>query len=463
MFNASVTLRRLRFWNQLFFAYLKRYQLRITAVSLLFLLVFIGFFKIWPIISRSNVISIGYVGTYSIENIPTEILTLVTQSLITVDNQGRPIPLLASHWTVSDDGKTYIVFLKDNLTWHDSTIVDTGNISLAISNVEITSLNNKAIQFNLPNPITSFPQALDKPIFKSKTFYGTGEYRIVKIDKLGETVKRIFLHPKNPKLPRVEIKFYQNEVQAKNALKLGEINVVNTTNAQDLLNWPNLTVEKQADLSETVIVFFNNQDPLLSSKELRQALTYAINRTDFDGQRASSPISPSSWAYSENLDPYNYNISKAKELISKIKSPQQLKITLSVAPGLEHIARSIKSDWQALDIEVEIKEIDKDPKNFQALLAINRNQPDPDQYALWHSTQNETNIANYKNFKVDKLLEDARSIRDEEQRKGYYLEFQKVLVEDAPAAFLYHPFRYEVVYKNTKHLLEKLSQDFSIF
>lgn len=459
MINPSKTLRRLKFWYQLFFAYLKRYRLRITSVVLLIFILTFGIIKIWPTILRTNVVSIGYVGSFAVEDIPAEILSLATQALVTFDNEGRPVPSLVSHWTVSDDGKTYVVFIKDNLTWHDSTNIDTSNMSIAISNVEITALNNKAIQFKLPNSISSFPQALNKPVFKSKTFYGTGEYRIVKIDQVEGVVKRIILHPQNSKLPNVEINFYQNEFQAKTALKIGEISVVNLASAQDLLAWPNLNVNKQIDFSQTVTIFFNNKDSLLSSKELRQALNYAIDRSSFDGQVAHSPISPTSWAYNENLVVYNYNVSKAKELVSKVKSPQKLKIILSVAPGLEDIAQSIKDNWQAVGIEVELKEIADTSENFQALLAINKTMPDPDQYALWHSTQDKTNITGYQNVKVDKLLEDARSISDEAKRKELYFEFQKTLVEDSPVAFLYHPFRYKVIYNNSKQLLEMLPEN----
>src|SRR3990167_11212518 len=182
MWATSPKVRRFRFWWRLIIAYIKKYQFRFVA--LIFLLSISGFIivKGWNLLVRSNVISIGYAGSYTIENIPSEILELATQSLVTTDEHGESIPKLASHWTVSEDGKTYIVFLKDNLIWHDSTLVDATNISLAISNVQITALNNKAIEFKLPSPIASFPKALNKPVFKTKTFYGTGKYRIVKID-----------------------------------------------------------------------------------------------------------------------------------------------------------------------------------------------------------------------------------------------------------------------------------------
>jgi len=413
--------------------------------------------QIWTKISRSNLVAIGYVGAYTIENIPTEVLNLATQPLISVDENGHPAPSLASHWTVSEDGKTYVVFLKDNLLWHDLSPVDAKDISIAITNVQIRALNSKAIEFKLPNPIISFPLALNKPVFKAKSFYGTGQFRIVDINLKADIVKKISLVPKDKNLPRIDIKFYQTEDQALNALKIGEIKRAEITNAQLFEKWPNLDVKKIVDQSKVITIFYNTSDPLLSSKDLRQALSYSINKTDFDGIEAASPISSASWAYNNGVKRYEYNTGKTKSLLSKEKIASS-KLTLSTSPDLETLAGKIKKDWEAIGIETIIKIEKGVPADFQAFLAVNQLNPDPDQYALWHSTQTKTNLTHYKNVKIDKLLEDARSTTDEQKRKELYADFQRFLVEDAPATFLYYPYKYKITYKNIENLIAKLPQ-----
>ena len=447
--------RRIKFWWHLIFAYFSRYKLRILVLIIGLVTLSYFSYKLLPSIIRKDLISIGYTGTYQIENIPSEILSLVTRPLISIDENGRPVPSLASHWSVSQDGKTYIVFLKDNQQWHDSTAVDAQNISIAITNVDITAINNKTLEFKLPNPISSFPQALNKPIFKSKTFYGTGNFRIVKIDQIDNVVRKIILHPNAPQFPKVEIKFYATEGQLLDALKIGEVKTGGITSTQNLQNWPNLEIEKKIDTSQVTTIFLNNNDEKLSSKELRQALYYAIDRQIFDGEIASGPIAPTSWAYNDTFKRYEYNIAKAKELLSKAGS-EKVKITLSTTPGLDNIAQKIKESWNAIGVDVEIQEEKTLPSSFQALLALNQIPSDPDQYSLWHSTQTKTNITGYKNVKIDKLLEDARQTSDEEKRKEFYSDFQRFLQEDTPAIFLYHPYRYTVTYKNAKENLAKL-------
>lgn len=311
------------------------------------------------------------------------------------------------------------------------------------------------MEFKLPNPIASFPQALNKPIFKVNSFYGTGDFRIVKIDQVDGVVKKIVIHPKDSKLPKVEIKFYPTEEQLENALRIGEVKTATTGSAGNFENYKNIDVEKKEDQSQTVTIFLNNQDPTTVSKELRQALYYAIDRSSSEGEIAHGPIPPQSWVYNSSIKRYDYNSAKAKELLAKTDQ-EKIKITLSTTTGLEPVAQKIKENWQAVGIDVEIKEEKTLPQNFQALLAINQIPQDPDQYSLWHSSQKETNITKYQNVKIDKLLEDARNTTDEAKRRELYLDFQKFLVEDAPAIFLYHPYRYKITYKDTQNQLTEL-------
>lgn len=456
MFSLKAKLRRTRFWWHLTLAYIAKYKLRLFVSLLILGVIGIGAYKITPQISRVNYISMGYVGSYTLQTIPTQALLLATQSLTSVDEGDKPIPSLASHWQVTDGGKTYTVFLKDNLRWHDGTQVNANDISIAIKNVQITALNNKAIQFKLPNPIYSFPLALNKPVFKAKSFYGVGQFRIVGIDEVADIVKKISLVPKDKSLPRVDIKFYPTETQAAQAIKIGEVKMAAVESAKEFSSWPNLEVERKIAQEEIVTVFFNNNDPVLSSKDLRQAANFAVNKSEFDGLPATGPISPKNWAYNQQVKRYDYNSARAKELISKANSPS-LKITLSYTPSLEEIAQSIKKDWDAVGFSVTLKQENNVPKNFQALLAVNKLSPDPDQYGLWHSSQKDTtNITGYKNVKIDKLLEDGRSTEEEDTRKNLYFDFQRFLVDDAPAAFLYYPYKYQVTYKNIKPLIAKL-------
>src|SRR3989344_5826233 len=113
--HLKVKIRRVRFLWRLTKAYFNKYKFRVvlTLAALIFILLILNF--IFPSISQKNTINIGIVGNYTLDKIPAEILSLATDSLISTDQSGKPKPLLASNWTISEDNKTYVLFLKDNV------------------------------------------------------------------------------------------------------------------------------------------------------------------------------------------------------------------------------------------------------------------------------------------------------------------------------------------------------------
>ena len=124
-----------------------------------------------------------------------------------------------------------------------------------------------------------------------------------------------------------------------------------------------------------------------------------------------------------------------------------LSLNIATIPALLLQAEEIASNWRDLGLKINVQVISGVPDNFDAFLGILDIPKDPDQYALWHSSQETSNISNYKNPRIDKLLEDGRTITNESERKKIYLDFQRFLVEDSPAAFLYHPTNYTITRK----------------
>jgi peptide/nickel transport system substrate-binding protein len=83
-----------------------------------------------------------------------------------------------------------------------------------------------------------------------------------------------------------------------------------------------------------------------------------------------------------------------------------------------------------------------EPRDFELLLYEVETTVDPDQYNLWHSLKVDypgLNLSGYNYERVDLLLEDARKTTDVTTRKSDYVQFQKYLMKDAPAMFLYNP------------------------
>ena len=434
--------KKIRFSFLLASAFFKKHQKLIFLGFLLGLLSYWAIPKIYKKFFFYQVERIGYVGKFTYENLPLEIQEKISMGLTTISPDGRVLPRLAQSWEINKEGKEYIFTLKDNLFWQDGKPLKAQDINYKFSDVTTKVLDEKRIKFELKEPFSPFLSVVSQPIFK-KGMVGVGEYKVKKIKRSGTTIHQIYLASLKER-KKLIFKFYPTEEALKTALKLGEIDTaMEITQPGELSSWPGVKITPEVKYNRFIALFFNTQNPKFSEKPFRQALAYAIQKKW--SYRALTPINPYSWAYNPNVKPYNFDLENAKKLLEKTKTngEKTKEIELSTISSLIQTAEQIKKDWENLGIECKIKIINNLDEPFEVILASQEIPPDPDQYIFWHSTQ-DLNITRYKNPKIDKLLEEGRKTFDETKRKEIYLDFQKSLVEEAPAIFLYHPVVYTV-------------------
>jgi len=463
MINSKILKRRIKFWFTVAIVYLSKNLLRNLFVLATFCVVFFLFIKIIPNFKMQKVYTEGIIGNYEENNLPIRVLSLLSEGLTKVDDNDLIQPALSKSWQIKDSGRTYLFSLDDNLFWQDKTKVKSNDIAIKIENVDISYPNEKTLQFKLKDQYSPFLSIVSKPIFKKDTLIGTGKYRVDQIEKAGQIVKTIKLTTDDNKYPKIIFRFYPIFSQAVSAFKMGDIKAIsNLTQTNSLSEWPNTEVVKKIDYSHMVVLFFNTKSPLFSNKEIRQAFAYALDKSAFKGELASSPISPNSWAYNSEVKTYNYNIDKAKSLLDKNQIKKEEKIILSVLPSYKDVGEKLISDWKKLGLNIELKIENSRPNDFQIFLAGQEIPADPDQYSLWHSTQI-GNLTKFQNPKIDKLLEDGRRIEDQKVRKEKYFEFQKVIADELPAIFLYYPENYFVFSKKTESEIKKLKEIYPSF
>ncbi|MGD8744235.1 MAG: ABC transporter substrate-binding protein [Candidatus Woesebacteria bacterium] len=436
-----------RYLTRLLVAFFSRFKGLILVGVLGGIAIFILFNYIAPTIITTNTQIVGVSGRYHVEELPEDILDMVGEGLTTLDDEGHPSPSLASSWETPDKGKTWIFTLNTDKLWHDKTNLTSSDIVYNFSDVEVERPSDDKISFMLEEPYSPFPSVVSRPTFK-QGLIGTGRWRVDEISLAGTYVEKLTLIlDENTRKEKIIYRFYPTVEQTKLAYKLGEIDkIVNLLDPSPLDDWKVVNLETQLNKNLLVTIFFNNQDRLLSQKSARQALIYALDKNSFDGERAISPISSESWAHNPQVKKYTYDTQRAKELIDGL--PQELKEDLNIklvsTPSLLGVAENVAQQWREVGLETVVQVSSIVPEEYQAYITIFQLPKDPDQYALWHSTQTATNISNYSNPRIDKLLEDGRVDLQQEERYKIYLDFQRFLLEDIPAGFLYYPNNYTV-------------------
>ncbi|HKB88651.1 MAG TPA: ABC transporter substrate-binding protein [Patescibacteria group bacterium] len=429
----------IRYFFRLVGAFFSRFKALIAIGIGLGVIFFFVLNIILPIFGGWQVKRIGISGRYLTSTLPNNILEMVGDGLTKLDQNGQVVPNLAESWNTPDKGKTWIFKLKKGLVWQDGKPLISKNVIYQFSDAEVAYPDNETITFTLQNPYSAFPSVVSRPAFRSGLL-GTGQWKVKNLNLVGDYVDQITLE--NNKKERIIYKFYPTEERVKLAFELGQLDeVLDIIDPKPISDWKNVKVTKDINKNEHVAVFFNMADKYLGDKNLRQALSYATNKNNLGGERAISPISENSWAYNPQVKQYSYDPIKAKSIIQAMSAEAKtnLNIVLTTSPLLLPQAELIQKDWEAVGIKTTLQVASNVPTNFQALLAIFDIPDDPDQYSIWHSTQIQTNITHYSNPRIDKLLEDGRTALNIEDRKQIYLDFQRFLVEDSPAIFLYYP------------------------
>lgn len=387
---------------------------------------------------------IGVSGRFHTDSLPPFILNMVSDGLTKLNEAGTPEPNLASSWETPDKGKTWIFHLREGRLWQDSKPLGSSTIVYEYSDVNIERPDEATIVFKLENPFAPFPVVVSRPTFR-KGLLGVGEWKVKEITLVGQYVSELTLV--NSKKDKKIFKFYPTLERTKLAFKLGEVDkIINIFDASPFVSWNNVKIEELVNFDQVTTLFFNTTDALFSEKSLRQALVYALDRPSLSEAAAISSISPNSWAFNPQTKEYNYDPKRAQELIEGLPDEvrEKLEVKLATVPILLPVAEKIAKNWEAAGVKTTIQVSSIIPSEFQVFLAIFDIPKDPDQYSIWHSTQVATNISSYSNPRIDKLLEDGRIELDSNERRKIYLDFQRFLSEDLPAAFLYHPTYYTI-------------------
>lgn len=433
-------LRRLAWYVGL---YLKRYRFIISA-SLVTFIVFILLIKIAAphIPQKTPTVYLGVVGSYSQKNLPEIVSRLVGSGLTKIVDNGQVVPNLSSKWEIDSGGKLFTFQLEPNLIWPKSEPVISKDIVLNIPGVKVGYPDNNTITFETPEVFSPFPAILSHPIFNAKGETLTG-YTVLLTQSSSGQLKNISLKSKNL---NYLINVYNSNEQAVTAFKLGSVDkLIDLTDNLTVKESRKVKIDKHTEYGQIVTLFFNTKNPALSNKSIRQAIAYLLHDKSGNYPRSISPMRLDSWSYNSLVKTYDFNSDRGHMLISDTlpKDNRNLNLELSTLPEYLKTADSLKSQLEKEGIGISLKVVTSIPENYQMYLGLLDIPDDPDQYQYWHSTQN-TNLSRIEEPKLDKLLEDGRTTHDQKKRKQIYLEFQKVLLEELPAIFLYYPDRYEI-------------------
>ncbi len=494
----------------------------ISLISSLVLANKVNNFFLLPVIAHGGSLTEGVIGlpryinpVLAFTDVDRDLATLVYSGLMRYDGNDL-IPDLADKYSISKDELTYTFTLKDNIRFQDGTQLTTDDIEFTIqkiqdvnlkspkaadwANISIKKINSREIQFQLKQPYSPFlanttigilPKHIWKNVDVSQFIFsqynlepiGSGPFKINSIVRDSGGVPKSYnlisfdkYYEHEPYLSSINILFFPNEKIAIEALTSGTIEslagISPLESTKIASSIPSIKI-LSTPLPRIFGVFFNQSNsPVLSNKEIRQALNLALNKEKIVnevlygyGISINSPL-PHNFSTTTNNN-LNSDKEAAKEILSKAgwainsdgilekkdkKSTQTLEFSIATADSTEfkQVAEIIKKEWETIGARVNIKVFEFGDlsqniiktRKYDALLFGEYIGKDLDLYAFWHSSQRNSpglNVAQYVNSKVDKILEDIRTTSIDSDKSELYRDFEKIIQDDMPAIFLYSP------------------------
>lgn len=447
---------------------------------------------------------------------------LIFNGLMKVNEKLELVPDLAESYQVSPGGKIWTFYLRKNVFWQDGQPLTAGDVKFTFDKIldpEVNTvrrgdfiIDGEPIKFEtqgnyifkaiLPRPFAPFlatmtmgvlpKHILEKEDLNHSDFnrapLGTGPYKFVSwrsADHIKLTAnKNYFSGP--PKIDEIFFRIIPNATARVVALELLEVDEdsLSPLDYQRLQNNQNLKIYEYPVLAYTFLGL-NLKNPLFSQIQVRQALSYAIDRQALvnsvllgHGQVCYTPAVPASWAYTDKINKYDYHPSKALKILSALgwqknsagyleKNGKIFEFTALVNQGnreREKAAVIIQEQLKRIGLKVNIQIIEwaalvktlngPAPKKFEAVFLGWSLGIDPDDYTIWHSSQYPAgfNFINYKNQEVDRLLESGRKTLGQKSRKKIYEKIYQILSREQPYIFLWTANALEAVNRKVKNL-----------
>jgi len=344
-------------------------------------------------------------------------------------------------------------------------VIDPKTIQVTLMTADTSFLFN--LRFIRPVPSKQL-QGKDLSLASKDPFWqnpvGAGPFKFVSwttgADFVAERNDNYYGAPK-PYLDKVTHRAIADSDSLANALLSGGIDgtiYANPATYQQLKSNSDLSVVVPP-FSEVDGWYFNVKKPYLAKKEVRQAVASAMDMNQFSkdslfglGKPGVGPILPGNYAYDKSLQPWPYDLDKAKSLLQQAGPPpdgivfaanqgnvlredfvtytqQQLaKIGWKITPKL--------MEWATLVNNTQSKNFDVVCGPGSTYVAL-----DPGELYQQYATDGSENDMGYSNPDLDKLLSQVRQELDINKQVPIYAQIQKILVDDFPSTYAwYRPY-----------------------
>jgi peptide/nickel transport system substrate-binding protein len=420
---------------------------------------------------------------------------LLFDALLTRDDHFNVQPGLAERWEIPDP-LTYVFHLHAGVKFHDGRPLTSLDVKWTFDSLlqgklrstktstyryvdRIDAPDDFTVVFHLKEPFAALLWNLSEGAIgivpegsldeMTRQPIGTGPFKFVS----AETDKDVILARNDnywgarPHLARVRFDVVPDATTQALELRKGSADLtINSPMPPDAIvtleRDPSLIVQRGAG-TRLAYLAFNLRDPILKDVRVRQAIAYALDRRPMieylwrnQVQAASSILPRQSWAYNGDVQRYDYDPGKARQLLDAAGYPSvngvrfHLTMKTSTNEDTRLMVAVMQQQLRQVGIALDIRtfesatfmaDVVSGAFQLYSLRWIGGNE-DPDIFDTAFHSRNfppaGRNRSFYSNPRVDSLIDQARRETDQDVRKKLYAEIQEILAKDVPSVNLWY-------------------------
>lgn len=404
----------------------------------------------------------------------------IYEPLYWINDEGEEIPMLATEYSVSEDGLTWTFQLREGVTFQNGDPLTAQDVVYSYERCfdnaymqekveaidSVTAPDDSTVEMHLKYQFSPLMEKIAAIGIVSQSFAeanmddqgllgfnacGTGAYSVKEAIPDVSITLEAYSGYWGGEAPIKTLNFEQitDETTAVTAFEAGEIDVMSIPSA----NWAQISESGQYNTdsrpsNHVVYLIFNTEAAPFDNRELRQAIAYAINREDIIAVAADGLADPATslatsymLGYTEDHMTYEYDPEKAKELLAEAGYPDGLDIgSMKTMSGsyFEKVMQVVQSQLAEVGITSTIEGMDGNSLvedcitgNF-TLADMGQNLSlDYDFLKTYFNEEyiNGLNMARVSDSQIQELFEQGASTTDKEERLAIYQEIEDLTQE----------------------------------
>lgn len=402
------------------------------------------------------------------------LLNQMYEPLASVADNGDIVPVLATEWSINEDGTVYTFKLREGVKFHNGDEMTAEDVVFSLNRAfeaapleTFSSFIDKAevvdastITVTLQEPFAPFLSYLEWFPITSESFAaendlhttvcGTGPYTLESIDFNLECKMVAFADywRGEASIKNVTFKAITEATTASVAFESGDLDFFFCYNVSAYAPLEESGKYNTALMAQqhTAVILLNNAVEPLNNKLVRQALSYATDRETmiqiaYEGLAAPTYLmaNTSSFGVTEDkfYNHYEYDLEKAKELLAEAGYPDGLDLgVMTVISGSYHekYAQVWQQSLAQIGVTVELvgsesAVADTVDHNYVTATMGETFMSDFAYTSTFYTGNNKTC---YANDRVTELYNLAASEVDSEKRLEYYGEVIDIVFDEAP-------------------------------